>query len=73
MIEVGLGGRFDTTNVIDPVLSIITSIGIDHERLLGDTKEKIAFDKAGIIKKNRPVLLGPTAHFQCIFDEASKK
>lgn len=70
-IEVGLGGRFDTTNVIDPVLSIITSIGLDHEKLLGDTVEKIAYDKAGIIKRNRPVVIGPKAHFQCIIDQAN--
>ena len=63
-IEVGLGGRFDTTNVVDPLLSIITSIGKDHERLLGDTLEKIAKDKSGIIKHRRPVIIGPNANYK---------
>lgn len=58
IIETGLGGRLDSTNVIQPVLSIITSIGMDHMDVLGDTKEKIAFEKAGIIKKNTPVVIG---------------
>lgn len=58
VIETGLGGRLDSTNVIDPELSIITNIGWDHMNLLGDTLEKIAFEKAGIIKPNRPVVIG---------------
>jgi dihydrofolate synthase/folylpolyglutamate synthase len=57
VIEVGLGGRLDSTNIIDPVLSVITNIGHDHMDLLGDTFEKIAAEKAGIIKKNIPVLI----------------
>ena len=57
IVEVGLGGRFDATNVINsPVLSIITSISFDHTERLGDSTEKIAFEKAGIIKENCPVL-----------------
>ena len=58
IFETGLGGRLDATNVIDPLLSIITSIGLDHTRILGDTVEKIAREKAGIIKPTRPVVLG---------------
>ncbi|MES2332928.1 MAG: folylpolyglutamate synthase/dihydrofolate synthase family protein [Bacteroidota bacterium] len=58
VIEVGLGGRFDSTNIITPELSIITNIGWDHMNMLGDTLEKIAFEKAGIIKKNIPVVIG---------------
>ncbi|MBQ9184710.1 MAG: bifunctional folylpolyglutamate synthase/dihydrofolate synthase [Bacteroidales bacterium] len=58
VVEVGLGGRLDSTNVITPVLSIITSIGLDHCDLLGDTLEKIAFEKAGIIKPMVPVVIG---------------
>lgn len=58
VIEVGLGGRFDSTNIITPELSIITNIGWDHMNMLGDTLEKIAFEKAGIIKKNIPVVVG---------------
>lgn len=54
--EVGLGGRLDATNLVSPLLSIITRIDYDHQALLGDTLEKIAFEKAGIIKKEVPVL-----------------
>jgi dihydrofolate synthase / folylpolyglutamate synthase len=58
VIETGLGGRLDSTNIITPELSIITNIGWDHMNLLGDTLEKIAFEKAGIIKKEIPVVIG---------------
>ncbi|MEO0509657.1 MAG: folylpolyglutamate synthase/dihydrofolate synthase family protein [Verrucomicrobiota bacterium] len=58
LIETGLGGRLDATNVVDPALSIITSISYDHMELLGDTLEKIATEKAGIIKPGKPVLIG---------------
>ena len=58
VIEVGLGGRLDSTNVILPDLSVITNIGMDHEEYLGDTLEKIANEKAGIIKQNTPVVVG---------------
>lgn len=57
VIEVGLGGRLDSTNVITPELCVITNIGFDHMDLLGDTLEKIAGEKAGIIKKNVPVVI----------------
>jgi dihydrofolate synthase / folylpolyglutamate synthase len=58
VIETGLGGRLDSTNVITPLLSIITNIGWDHMNLLGDTLPKIAAEKAGIIKPNIPVIIG---------------
>jgi len=58
VIETGLGGRLDSTNVITPLLSIITNIGWDHTNLLGDTLEKIAMEKAGIIKPGVPVIIG---------------
>ena len=58
VIEVGMGGRLDATNVVQPEVSIITSIGLDHCAELGDTIEKIAREKAGIIKPGRPVVLG---------------
>ncbi|HHP7241855.1 MAG TPA: bifunctional folylpolyglutamate synthase/dihydrofolate synthase [Cyclobacteriaceae bacterium] len=58
VIETGLGGRLDSTNVITPELSIITSIGYDHMDMLGDTLEAIAFEKAGIIKPNKPTVTG---------------
>jgi dihydrofolate synthase / folylpolyglutamate synthase len=61
VIEVGLGGRLDSTNIINPVLSVITNIGHDHMDLLGETPEKIAYEKAGIIKARVPVVIGETA------------
>jgi dihydrofolate synthase/folylpolyglutamate synthase len=58
IIEVGLGGRLDSTNVITPELSVITNIGWDHMNMLGNTLEEIGFEKAGIIKENIPVVIG---------------
>jgi dihydrofolate synthase / folylpolyglutamate synthase len=58
VIETGLGGRLDSTNIITPLLSVITNIGYDHINILGDTLEKIAFEKAGIIKPGVPVVIG---------------
>ena len=60
VIEVGMGGRLDSTNVITPLLSVITNIGLDHTQFLGDTLEKIAAEKAGIIKDGVPVVIGET-------------
>ena len=60
IIEVGLGGRLDSTNVIKPELSVITNISLDHVHMLGNTLEEIAFEKAGIIKPNTPVVIGET-------------
>jgi len=57
VIEVGMGGRFDPTNVLSPTVCAIARIGLDHTKVLGDTPEKIAFEKAGIIKENVPVVL----------------
>lgn len=59
VIEVGLGGRLDATNVVDPLVSVITSLSMDHMSVLGDTLEKIAAEKAGIIKPGRPLVLAP--------------
>lgn len=58
VIETGLGGRLDSTNVINPILSVITNIGFDHTNLLGNTLEQISFEKAGIIKANTPIIIG---------------
>ncbi|MGE5604974.1 MAG: bifunctional folylpolyglutamate synthase/dihydrofolate synthase [Bacteroidota bacterium] len=58
VVEVGMGGRFDATNVVIPILSVITHIALDHREYLGDTLEKIAFEKAGIIKPGVPVVIG---------------
>lgn len=60
VIEVGLGGRLDSTNIITPDLSVITNIGFDHTQYLGNTLENIAKEKAGIIKTNTPVIIGQT-------------
>lgn len=60
VIEVGLGGRLDSTNIITPLLSVITNIGFDHTEFLGDTLAKIAGEKAGIIKPNVPCVIGET-------------
>ena len=60
IIEVGLGGRLDSTNVIKPELSVITNISLDHVNMLGDTLAEIAVEKAGIIKPNTPVVIGET-------------
>ncbi len=60
VIEVGMGGRLDSTNIITPEVSVITNIGLDHMQFLGDTLEAIAFEKGGIIKPNIPVVIGET-------------
>jgi dihydrofolate synthase/folylpolyglutamate synthase len=74
VIETGLGGRLDSTNIIIPVLSVITNIGFDHMQFLGDTLEKIAGEKAGIIKKGIPVVIGETQEEVCsVFKEKVKK
>jgi dihydrofolate synthase/folylpolyglutamate synthase len=73
VVEVGLGGRLDSTNVITPELSIITNISFDHTALLGNTLEKIAIEKAGIIKKGIPVVIGEThPETKSIFETKSK-
>jgi len=58
VIEVGMGGRLDATNIITPLVSVITNIGLDHVQFLGNTLEAVAFEKAGIIKPNIPVVIG---------------
>lgn len=58
IIEVGMGGRLDSTNIITPLISVVTNIGLDHTQFLGNTLEAIANEKAGIIKKNIPIIIG---------------
>ena len=73
IIETGLGGRLDSTNIIIPILSIITNIGLDHTDLLGNTIKKIALEKAGIIKKNVPVIIGKEQNsVKKIFEKIAK-
>ncbi|MCK5101735.1 MAG: bifunctional folylpolyglutamate synthase/dihydrofolate synthase, partial [Cyclobacteriaceae bacterium] len=62
VIEVGLGGRLDSTNVVTPIVSLITSIGLDHTDMLGETLPEIAFEKAGIIKEDVPVVISESQH-----------
>ncbi len=62
VLETGLGGRLDSTNIVSPILSIITNIGLDHCDMLGDTLPEIAFEKAGIIKPRVPVVVGESNH-----------
>lgn len=69
VIEVGCGGLLDSTNIINPLLSIVTSIGIDHSHIIGRTREEIAMNKSGIFKKNTPALVG----FDCFDKEIFKK
>ena len=74
VIEVGLGGRLDSTNIITPEVSVITNIGWDHMDMLGDTLSKIAFEKAGIIKPNIPVVIGERqAEVEAVFLEKAEE
>lgn len=74
VIEVGLGGRFDSTNVITPELSVITNIGWDHMNILGNSLEKIAFEKAGIVKPGVPVVVGETLEeTKTVFEAVAKE
>ncbi|MFJ5715546.1 bifunctional folylpolyglutamate synthase/dihydrofolate synthase [Neobacillus sp. NPDC093127] len=75
IFEVGLGGRFDSTNILHPLASIITNIGLDHTNILGNTYEEIAFEKAGIIKENTPVFTAVKhpGSLNVITEQAAKK
>ncbi len=74
IIEVGMGGRLDATNVISPLLSIITNIGFDHQQFLGDSLDKIAAEKAGIIKPNTPVIINQKQEeTTSVFEEIAQK
>ncbi|MCP3927580.1 MAG: bifunctional folylpolyglutamate synthase/dihydrofolate synthase [Bacteroidetes bacterium] len=74
VIETGLGGRLDSTNILHPLLSIITNISLDHQSFLGDTLPLIAAEKAGIIKKNIPIVIGEKqVETQAVFEEVARK
>ncbi len=74
VIETGLGGRLDSTNIITPVLSVITNIGLDHMSILGDTLPEIALEKAGIIKPNIPVVIGESnTEIHSVFVQKAKE
>ncbi len=73
ILETGMGGRLDSTNVINPLVSVITNIGLDHTQFLGDTLEKIAVEKAGIIKEKTPVIIGETQEdIKHVFEDKAK-
>ncbi len=74
VIEVGMGGRLDSTNIISPLISVITNIGLDHTQFLGNTLSEIAAEKAGIIKPHTPVVIGEyTSETKTIFDQKVKQ
>jgi len=73
VIEVGLGGRLDATNVITPSVSVITNVSLDHTRLLGSTVPEIALEKAGIIKSDIPVVLGPGTPIDIMMEVAQER
>lgn len=74
VIEVGLGGRLDSTNIITPEIALITNIGFDHMDMLGDTLDKIAFEKAGVIKENVPVVVSEyQAEIAWVFEKMAKE
>ncbi|MBR1414853.1 MAG: bifunctional folylpolyglutamate synthase/dihydrofolate synthase [Prevotella sp.] len=74
VVEVGLGGRLDSTNIIDPILSIITNVSLDHTQLLGSTLEKIATEKAGIMKEGVPCIIGEAMpETRAVFDTVAKE
>lgn len=74
VMETGMGGRLDSTNIIIPIVSVITNIGLDHVQFLGDTLEKIAGEKAGIIKQNIPVIIGEyTPETKPVFEQTAKE
>jgi len=74
IVETGMGGRLDSTNIVSPVITVITNIGYDHTQFLGDTLPKIAAEKAGIIKPGIPVIIGKTqAETKTVFTETASK
>src|SRR5215510_11662865 len=66
VLEVGLGGRLDATNVVDPVVAVVTGVALDHEAILGDTIAKIAVEKAGIWKPGRPAIIGASGEAEAV-------
>lgn len=73
IIETGLGGRLDSTNIITPILSVITNISYDHQSILGNTLELIGAEKAGIIKKGIPVVIGQDSGIRAVFEQKAQQ
>lgn len=73
VLEVGVGGWIDATNVIEsPIVSVVTSIGLDHIEILGDSLHSIAKNKAGIIKEGRPIVIGVNCFPESVFEQKAK-
>ena len=74
VVEVGLGGRLDCTNIVNPLVSVVTNISFDHINLLGNTLEAIAFEKAGIFKKGIPAVIGAAQpEVRTVFEKVAKE
>lgn len=73
VLEAGMGGRNDSTNIIIPEISVVTTIDLDHTKILGDTIEKIAYEKAGIVKENTPLIYYPTKYEDILINECKLK
>jgi len=73
VVEVGLGGRFDATNIVEPILTVITNVSLEHQHILGKTIENIAFEKAGIIKTDVPVVTGATGNALTVINKVAKE
>ena len=72
ILEVGLGGRFDAVNILDADIAIITTVSLDHTQILGNTKEAIGYEKAGIMRANRPIIFGDLSVPKVIYEQAKK-
>src|SRR6185436_17495565 len=66
VLEVGLGGRLDATNVVDPAVAVVTGVALDHQAILGDTLARIAIEKAGIWKPGRPAIVGASGEPEAV-------
>jgi len=73
IIEVGLGGRYDATNIVDPIVTIITNVSLEHQKVLGDKIEDIAFEKSGIIKEDVPVVTGASGKTLGVIQKVAKE
>src|SRR3989339_964970 len=73
VLEVGMGGRLDATNVVNPLVSVITNIGLEHQDYLGNTVEKIAYEKAGIVKEGKPVVTGASGAALNVIKKVAKE
>ena len=73
VVEVGLGGRYDATNIVEPILTVITNVSLEHQHILGKTVKDIAFEKAGIIKTDVPIVTGATGNALTVINNVAKE